>query len=167
MAKPAPAAQPAPTEENNSTASEPPPKPRPRTIEAALAQYGSDQMPGFKMKQEGGVRRESLDPGFDVAASPFGAYDRALIEAISQRWYSLLDARDYASDSRGKVVVEFCLHYDGRVTDVNLIENSVGDMLGLICAKAISDPAPYAVWPADMRRQRGNFRYIRFSFFYY
>ncbi len=155
--------QPAPSEENNV---EPPKPKRPRTVQEALAQLSPDQLPGQKIKQDGGVRRQALDPGFDVAASPFGAYDRALIEAISQRWYSLLDARDYASDSQGKVVLQFRLHYDGRITDLSVSENSAGEMLGLICQKAILDPAPFAVWPSDMRRMLGDTRFIQFTFYY-
>jgi outer membrane biosynthesis protein TonB len=162
MAKPSP--PPAPVEEK--PVEQPKPR-RPRTVEEALAQQGTrDQLPGQKMKQDGGVKRQALDPGFDVAASPFGAYDRALIEAISQRWYSLLDARDYASDSQGKVVLQFRLHYDGRITDVSIAENTAGEMLGLICQKAIMDPAPFAVWPSDMRRMLGDTRNIQFTFYY-
>jgi hypothetical protein len=163
-------AKPAPPTPDDGKSSDPPPPPtpprRPRTIEEALAQLGSDRLPGEKMKQNGGVTHQGVEPGFDVAASPFGAYDRALINAVSSRWYSLLDARDFASDSRGKVVVQFRLHYDGRITDVNISENSAGEMMGLICQKALVDPAPFPVWPADMRRLLGDTRNIQFTFYY-
>ena len=103
----------------------------------------------------------------DTKATPFGAYDAALVEAISQRWFSLLDARDYASDSRGKVVLQFQLHYDGRITDMNMAANTAGEVLGLICQKAVLDPAPFAAWPSDMRRTLGDSRNIQFTFIYY
>jgi outer membrane biosynthesis protein TonB len=140
---------------------------RPRTVREALARMQNSGLAGEKLKQEGGVKRRALEPGFDVAASPFGAYDRALIEAIQYRWYSLLDRHDYASDSRGKVVLQFHLHYDGRVTDMKVAENNVGELLCLLCQKAVMDPAPFSAWPSDMRRLLGNTRSIQFTFYYY
>jgi hypothetical protein len=139
---------------------------RPRTVREALARMQSNNLPGEKMKQDGGVPRRALDPGFDVAASPFGAYDRALIEAVSHRWYSLLDQHDYVLNSRGKVVLQFHLHADGSITELSVAENTVGEMLGLLCQRAVLDPQPFAVWPADMRRLLGNTRSIQFTFYY-
>jgi hypothetical protein len=143
------------------------PQSRPRTIKEALARQQNNRPPGQKMKQEGGVKRH-LDIGssLDVTATPNGAYDAALIEAIRQRWYSLLDQRDYASDSRGKVVLHFALHYDGRITDMDMADNTAGEVLGLICEKAVLDPAPFAVWPTEMRRMMGDTRNIQFTFYY-
>ena len=89
-----------------------------------------------------------------------------MVEAISQRWYSLLDERSYASDSRGKVVLQFVLHQDGRISDMNVAENSSTEMLSIICQKAVRDPEPYAAWPAEMRRTMGEIRRIQFTFYY-
>lgn len=139
---------------------------RPRTVKEALARQPNNRLPGEMLKQDGGVGRRLDMAGLDVAASPFGAYDRALIEAISQRWYSLLDEHQYASDSRGKVVLQFHLHYDGRITEMNVSENSAGEILGLLCQRAILDPQPFPTWPADMRRLLGNTRSIQFTFYY-
>ncbi len=141
------------------------PRPRPRTIAEALARK-SPSIPGEKMKQEGGVKRHLEIASLDAKATPFGAYDAALVEAIAQRWYSLLDQRDYASDAQGKVVLQFQLHYDGRITDVAIAQNTAGDMLGLICEKAVRDPSPYAAWPTEMRRMMGETRNIQFTFYY-
>ena len=140
---------------------------RPRTIREALARQQQNQLPGEKIKQDGGVSRHHELASLDTKATPFGAYDQALVEAISQRWYTLLDERDYASDSRGKVVLQFSLHYDGRVTDMNMTENTAGVVLGLTCQKAVTDPQPFAPWPSDMRRTLGDVRHIQFTFFYY
>jgi outer membrane biosynthesis protein TonB len=144
-------------------------RPRPRTIKEALARQNpaANRIPGEMMKQEGGVRRRLEFAALDAKASPFGSYDAALIAAISQRWYSLLDERDYASDSHGKVVLQFRMHYDGRVTDMNVVENTAGEMLGLICQKAVLDPAPFAPWPGEMRRLIGDTRSIQFTFYYH
>jgi hypothetical protein len=161
MAKPSPTPR---TTQGDANEAKPP---RPRTINQALAQLQPSQVPGEKMKQDGGVQRRHEMASLDTKATPFGAYDRALIEAISQRWYTLLDQRDYASDSRGKVVLHFRLHYDGRITDMNMVENTAGEVLGLICQKAVLDPAPFAAWPSDMRRTLGDIRSIQFTFYYY
>ncbi len=141
-------------------------QPRPRTINQALAQQ--KQLPGVKMKQEGGVRHEALVPSLDVKATPFGAYDAAFIQAVTQRWYDLLDSRQFARDRSGKVVLRFHLNYDGRISDMVVMQNTVGDLLGYVCQKAVMDPAPYAQWPSDMRAMVGlDYREITFTFYYY
>jgi hypothetical protein len=160
LAKPAPT--PRPTEGDANEA-----KPaRPRTVREALARQRDSRMPGEKMMQEGGVQRRREIASLDTKATPFGAYDSALVDAVSHRWWGLLDAREYASDSRGKVVLQFRLHYDGRITDMSVSENTAGEVLALICQKAVLDPAPYATWPSDMRRTLGDTRNIQFTFYY-
>jgi hypothetical protein len=139
---------------------------RPRTIKEALARQQDNQVPGQKLRQDGGVSRHLDIASMDVAASPFGAYDKALIDAVRRRWFALLDERNYTSDARGKVVVHFRLHYDGRVSEIEEGENSAGEVLGLICQKAIRDPAPFAAWPMDMRLEMGETRDVQFTFFY-
>lgn len=161
LAKPSPAPSPTVGDANEV-------KPeRPRKLSQVPTELREAKMPGEKMKQDGGVPRREIVPAFDTRATPFGAYDAALVRAISDRWYTLLDERDYASDSRGKVVLQFRLHYDGRVTDVNMAENTAGEVLGLLCQKAVQDPAPFAAWPSDMRRTLGDIRNIQFTFYYY
>ncbi|HVU27059.1 MAG TPA: hypothetical protein VHG71_04905 [Verrucomicrobiae bacterium] len=138
---------------------------RPRTLKEALAQ---NHLPGVQMRQSGGVHRQSLVPSLDVKATPFGAYDEAIIEAVQQRWDDLLDSQQFSRDRTGKVTLRFHLNYDGRVTDMQVVENTVGDLLGYVCQKAIEDPAPFAPWPGDMRRMVGeNYREITFTFYYY
>ncbi len=139
---------------------------RPRTIKQALAQQ-SHHSPGVQMKQEGGMRHQ-LSASFDVKTTPFGAYDAALVEAVTQRWYDLLDSQQFAMDRTGKVTLRFHLNNDGTITEMNVLENTVGDLLGYVCQKAINDPAPFAPWPTDMRRLIGeDYREITFTFYYY
>jgi outer membrane biosynthesis protein TonB len=119
------------------------------------------------MKQEGGVRRLGLEPAFDVRATPFGAYDAAIIAAIRKRWYDLLENRSFSASYSGKVIVEFRLNSDGRVSDMRVSENGVTEILGLFCQRAVQDPAPFAPWPADLRRLVGKeYREVRFTFYY-
>jgi len=142
-------------------------QPRPRTVKQALAQQ-AHRLPGPQMQQEGGMHRQALVPSLDVKSTPFGAYDAALVEAVTQRWYDLLDSQQFAMDRTGKVTLRFHLNYDGTITDMSVLQNTVGDLLGYVCQKAISDPAPFAPWPGDMRRMVGeNYREITFTFYYY
>ena len=159
MAKPVPKLQP-----DTGTAEQT----RPRTIlEAKMREAQRNQVSGQKMKQEGGVRRRLDISSFDAKATPFGAYDQALVDAIQQRWSDLLDSRQFALDRTGRVVVEFTLNYDGRVSDVEIVETTVGDTLAYVCRLAITDPAPYPKWSSDMRRQFGDTRPVRFTFNYF
>ena len=148
-----------PQPQNNS------PPPRPRTINEALAQQ--DLLPGVKMKQDGGVRWHAIVPSFDVKLTGFGDYDAQLVAAITQRWYDLLDSQQFALDRTGKVVLQFRLNYDGTITDMKVAHNDVGELLGYVCQKAVTDPAPFAKWPGEMRFKLGDSRDIQFTFYYY
>ena len=140
--------------------------PRPRTIEQALAQM--HRSPGVEIRQDGGMHQVALSPSFDVKATPFGEYDNEFVNAVTYRWYSLLDSQQFALDRTGKVTLRFHLNYDGTITDMTVLQNSVGDLLGYVCQKAINDPAPFKSWPEDMRRSVGaNSREITFTFYYY
>jgi hypothetical protein len=148
-----------------STTPSTPQSERPRTIRQALAQR---QLAGRQMHQDGGVQRHALWSSLDVKATPFGEYDGAIIEAIQQRWYDLLDNHRYADDRTGKVTLRFKLMSDGTVIEVKTVENTVGDMLGYLCQEAIEQAAPFAKWPPDMVRLFGaNYRELTFTFYYY
>jgi outer membrane biosynthesis protein TonB len=144
------------------------PKPRPRTLREARARETDQRIPGVAMKQEGGVKRRLEIASLDVKATLFGAYENGLVAAISQRWWDLLDERNWAADNRGKVVVRFNLHYDGTITGVKISENTTGaEVLGYVCVKAIQDPAPYSEWPTDMRHEiASGVLEVQFTFFY-
>jgi hypothetical protein len=139
---------------------------RPRTLKQVPAQQ--NRLPGPQMKEEGGVHRQAPVPSLDAKATPFGVYDAVFIEAVTQRWYDLLDSRQFARDRSGKVILRFHLNYDGRISDMKVMENTVGDVLGYVCQKAVMDPAPYAKWPTDMREMmNSDYREITFTFYYY
>lgn len=142
-----------------------PPRTRPRTIAEARAQKGI--LDGPRMKQAGGARRHALDPGLDVRATPFGAYDAAFIAAVQNRWFGLLDERDFVGNQSGKVVVEFDLNLNGRITAMRVVESEVSETLSWICQRAVLDPAPYRPFPPDLRRMlQRDFRPVRFTFYY-
>ena len=141
-------------------------RPKPRTVQEAKARLQENQSPGQKMKQDGGVRSNIRLDSLDAKASPFGDYDLLLINAIRGAWYDLLDAQSYAADYRGKVVLRFHLHYDGRVTDLSVVESTAGPIPSSICESAIEKPKPFARFPAEMRSAVGDIRSIQFTFFY-
>jgi hypothetical protein len=104
----------------------------------------------------------------DSKATPFGEYDTKIVDAIQNRWYQLLDSQRFALDRNGKVTLQFHLNANGTITDMVVVQNTVGDLLGYVCQSAITDPAPFEAWPSDMRRQiNANFREITFTFYYY
>ena len=144
---------------------------RPRTIAEAKMRQQSKLMPGQMMKQDGGVRRHLNVSLFDAKATPFGAYDAAFIEAVQQRWYDLLDSMNFSFDRHGRVVLQFHLNYDGTITDMKVVDDTVDDsmdgIMGILCQRAVRDPAPYERWPREMRLQTDkDYREIQFSFFY-
>jgi protein TonB len=138
---------------------------RPRTL--ADAHKLNSALAGEKMKLDGGVRPRFSAPSLDTKGTPFGEYDAAIVAAIQQRWYDLLDQQAFAREHTGRVILEFRLNYDGRITDMKVIENDVSDLLSYLCQRAITEPAPYAPWPSDLRRLMGaDYREVRFTFFY-
>jgi outer membrane biosynthesis protein TonB len=140
-------------------------QPRPRTLADARAQKG--MIEGPKTKQDGGVKKYALEMSPAAKMTPFGSYDAMFIAAVQKRWFDILDARSYASDQTGRVVVEFKLYKDGRIVDLKVTENDVTTTLSWACERAILDPAPYAPFPPDLKRLLGaDFREVRFTFYY-
>jgi hypothetical protein len=160
MAKPEPVKKP----ETDTAKTEPKPA-RPRTLREVVQRNPS--LAGQKTLQDGGVQKRGHISMVDAKASAFGEYDYAFIRAVEQRWYQLLENNQYLLDRQGKVVLEFRLHFDGRVTQMNVADNSVGDVLSLLCQKAILDPAPFPKWPTPMRQAiHADYRDVRFTFYY-
>jgi hypothetical protein len=137
---------------------------RPRTLADAAAQK---MIPGEMMKQDGGVKNRNIRSTLDAAGSPFGEYDRELINAIQTRWDSLIEQQQLSPDHPGEVMLQFRLHYDGRVTDMKVVETTVSEILTYQCQRAVLDPAPYRAWPTEMRRvMEADYRDVVFTFFY-
>jgi hypothetical protein len=136
---------------------------RPRTLTEARQRAG---IQGQKMKQEGGVPNLKLVQSVDAKATAFGEYDYLVFQAISDRWHALIAENDFVRQP-GRVELTFRLYYDGRVTDLKVESNTVSDLLSLVCEKAVTDPAPFNRWPAELRRLVGrDFRDIKITFWY-
>lgn len=120
-----------------------------------------------KKKQEGGVRRMSIEPSENVKASPFGDYGLKMTAAIQARWYDLLDERKYSFERTGQVEITFRLHADGHVSGIDNKPSTVGENLSLICILSIDQAAPFGPWPTAMRSWVGkDFTDIKFTFNY-
>ncbi len=139
------------------------PPQRPRTLNQALQNLAQ----GEAMKQDGGVHRPRIYSSLDVRQTAFGMYDKQIVDAVTDKWYAMLDSGHFAQDRTGKVVVHFKLKYDGTILEMITSENTVGISLAYVCREAIAEAAPFAQWPSDMRRQIGvSFRDLRFTFYY-
>lgn len=148
---------------DTGTGQSPTPREKPRTVSEAKQRLA--MLNGEKMRQDGGAERKGR-VAFDTKATPFGAFDRAFIEAVETRWHYLIDNNQVTPRS-GKVVCEFKLTYDGRIIDMQIPEKEVGEILAMLCRNAIEDNQLYPKWPDDMRRAIGaNTREIRFTFYY-
>jgi hypothetical protein len=140
-------------------------RPRPRTLlDAKLQNEQRDR--GARARLDGGTPLRAR-ASYDVRATGFGAYDRAFVDAVSARWYHLLDNMSYDGYRQGKVVLQFVLNYDGRITEMKVVSNTVTESLSLLCQKAVLDPAPFERWPREMRLMVGeDSRRITFTFNY-
>jgi hypothetical protein len=121
--------------------------------------------PGEKFSMDGGVQRFDLTASLAAKGTVIGDYTQRLVEAIRQRWFIALDS--LSTTKPGKVVLDFRIHNDGRVSHVTIRETSVGELQSVICQTAITDPAPFARWPDAMRNElKSDWRDVTFTFYY-
>jgi len=135
---------------------------RPRTIAEAMARNGTL---GEKTRQAGGVSNVKMTSSLDVKSTAIGDYDQGFVDAVKARWDQLWENR--IPNSSGKVVLEFRLLPDGRITNMTNTQNEVTSFMENICEQAILDPSPYQPWPREMRLEiPADYRDIQFTFFY-
>ena len=127
------------------------PTDKPRTL--AMARQKAT-LSGRLVKQEGGAEHKGR-VAFDTKATEFGEYDRDFIAAVESRWHYLIE-NNLVTTRPGKVILEFKLTHDGRITDMKIQDNEVGDILGLFCRNAVEDNQRYKEWPDEMRRKLGG-----------
>jgi hypothetical protein len=135
---------------------------RKRTLaEVKMAQAS----PGERSFQEGGVGNIQLQTSLAVQGTAIGSYENAFVTAVKERWYSLLNDRN--PSQAGRVRLEFVIHSDGRISDMKVLLNEVGEFYGQLCQMAVYDPAPYGEWPPEMRRElQSNQWKVTFTFWY-
>jgi hypothetical protein len=169
-ARPGPAASPSTEIPAEPAAPADAPRLRPRRWETVKAQLGlntQSALAGDKLKQEGGIKRFSIQSSLEVRGTPLGNYDAKFVAAVQRCWFALLEQQRFSLDRMGKVVLDFRLTFDGRIIDLKVKESDVGDIYSTLCELAVSKPAPYEKWPADVRRLVGaDSREVRFTFYY-
>jgi hypothetical protein len=110
---------------------------------------------------------------FNVAGSPFGEYDKALMVAVQSRWYALVD-KNGLYERAGTVTVQFFLQSDGTLkTDgagrplLQTKDDGAGVVLASFCEKAILDSAPFPPFSEELKTLIGSdAREIDFTFYY-
>ncbi len=163
-AKPAPKPQEKPgtsDAETGTGAVTEPARTRPRNLAQVQERAGA---PGPRMRQAGGANRLAAESSVDAAKTIYGDYDRDFIDAVQARWFELLKGRE--EEVAGRVVLEFNLHADGRISDMKMQFSDVTELLSVICQQAVLDPSLYKPWPAKMRSVISDPRQIRFTFYY-
>ena len=109
---------------------------------------------------------KQINPRFRTDPN-FVTYDTDFLNSIQFRWFDLVENMSYDAYRQGRVVVQFVLNYDGRITEMKVVESSVSETLALLCQKAVLDPAPFDKWPREMRLMVGeDSRRITFTFNY-
>lgn len=91
------------------------------------------------------------------------AYDAGFCDAVSSHWVQLLQNNRVPQDN-GEVVLQFELHDDGQLSGLQIPKNTEGLNYGLLCQSAVTDPAPYARWPAELRKVFGTTRRFEVTF---
>jgi len=132
----------------------------------ATASPGGREIAAVKSRQvEIGLDREGV-AAFNVAASPFGSYDKQLIRAVQSKWLRLVDEYNIVARA-GTVRLSFQLYADGRISTLQRQENTAGEILALYCEKAILDNVPFEPLPEPLRVLRGDEpRAVNFTFYY-
>jgi hypothetical protein len=92
---------------------------------------------------------------FNVAESPFGAYDKKIFKAVEGRWFALID-RFGMYERAGTVTVYFELLDDGKIRGMKVSDNTAGQILSLFCEKAIIESGPFDPLPANLRALAGK-----------
>ena len=121
----------------------------------AQARQAKGVLVGDLMKQDGGVDRRGL-PSMPVKRGPMGDYGARMWAAVQERWYGTLETQKFAGEFRGKVTVDFKLHPDGNVTEVEVKDDSADDgIYSMYCVAAIQLSASFGTWSNEMRTTYG------------
>jgi outer membrane biosynthesis protein TonB len=121
---------------------------------------------GLLLRNAVGVNRAGA-LAIDARFSQYGDYTQRMLEAIQSSWWSIIERSRFEGASRGRVTVRFRLHRDGTVTDATILHNEVTRIMSLACQDAVTAPAPYDIWRADMVALFGESDIVTINFFYH
>jgi TonB family protein len=111
------------------------------------------------------VSHRTIVSNIDPQATPFGAYDVTVINAVQKRWFTLVDQNPGLRKRTGRVVVSFLLFKDGSVENVKLRESSGDAMEEFLCQQAVNDSKPFPRWPVNVAGENAS-REMQFTFQY-
>ena len=101
---------------------------------------------------------------------PFGIYVQKMLKSIEQQWLLLLST-SYAyirkMPTPQTFVYRFELNSNGKITDLKLDNNPLGDMLAAeLCRQAIASRAPFGEWTQEMIQDFGHTDQVTIKFEY-
>ena len=124
-----------------------PGSPQAPTLQQAKSGLGSRNMD----QQNAGTARLGA-PSLDVRLTGYGDYDARFFAAISIAWRKQIKNRSWVAST---VKVDFNLHADGRIDEVQIHDTTAASILQFFCREAIEQPAPFESWSNEMRAQLG------------
>jgi len=101
----------------------------------------------------------------DATFSEFGEYQQQFYAALQVGWYQEIEFFQ-PIDTGAKVFVKFTLHKDGKISGVEVIESTAGDLATTICENAIVKRSPFRPWTKEMVEVFGEERTLRVVFHY-
>ncbi|MGC9452552.1 MAG: hypothetical protein ACP5I4_14030 [Oceanipulchritudo sp.] len=137
----------------------PSPTPRPRPRVERDTSFGP-----IKDNRQGVLRIGRL--AFDAQYSEFGEYWRRVAEIIEARWRNLVYNTRAIPFNGTRVVVEFSITRDGRVTDVRVGDSTAGKLAETVSVDAIVGEAPFFEWTPEMIVKMGEKAGCAIHFFY-
>ena len=140
---------PAPAKPNGAAGLLPtfPDGPKAPSLQQAKSGLGSRKM----NTDEAGTARTGA-PALDVRLTGYGDYDARFFAAISIAWRKQIKDRSWVAST---VKVDFNLHSNGRIDNVQIRDTRAASILQFFCREAIEQPAPFEPWSNDMRTQLG------------
>ena len=121
--------------------------PKAPTLQQAKSGLGTRNM---KTDNAGTARTGA--PALDVRLTGYGDYDARFFAAISIAWRKQIKDRSWVAST---VKVDFNLHADGRIDNVQIHDTRAASILQFFCREAIEQPAPFEPWSNEMRTQLG------------
>jgi len=140
---------PAPTKPNGTAGLLPtfPDGPKAPSLQQAKSGLGSRKM----NTDDAGTARTGA-PALDVRLTGYGDYDARFFAAISIAWRKQIKDRSWVAST---VKVDFNLHSNGRIDNVQIHDTRAASILQFFCREAIEQPAPFEPWSNEMRTQLG------------
>lgn len=101
----------------------------------------------------------------DATFSQFGEYEQQFYAAVQAGWYQEIEFFQ-PIDTSARVVVQFRIHADGTVDEVEILHSTAGEIATLICQTALTKRSPFRPWTAEMIKTFGQERVMKVAFSY-